>query len=54
MHATDALMVQQEFVVGPIESWLSSFVAWTANGTEYRCAQAVLTGQRPDTKIFAI
>lgn len=29
------MMEDQEFVVGPIDSWLTSFVVW-ANATEYR------------------
>lgn len=38
IQATDALMVEQEFVDGPVESWLASFVAWAANNTEFRCS----------------
>lgn len=35
IQATDAMMEEQNLVVGPIDSWLTSFVAW-ANATEYR------------------
>eukprot|EP00752_Nemacystus_decipiens_P003669 g3381.t1 len=34
MQATDALMVEQRHVVGPVTSWLSSFVEWAANSTD--------------------
>lgn len=37
IQATDALMVEQKHVVGPVTSWLSSFVAWAANSTDLRC-----------------
>lgn len=36
IQETDALMKEQEFISGPLESWLSSFVEWAANNTEYR------------------
>ena len=36
MQATDALMEEQRFVVGPIDSWMTSFAEWAANTTEYR------------------
>lgn len=35
IHATDALMVEQKHVVGPVSSWLASFVEW-ANSTDLR------------------
>ncbi|CAM9372874.1 unnamed protein product, partial [Hapterophycus canaliculatus] len=35
IQATDALMVEQMFVVGPVTSWLSYFLAWSSNNTEY-------------------
>lgn len=38
VQATDALMVEQKFIEGPIESWLTSFVAWAAGTSAYRCA----------------
>lgn len=38
VQATDALMVEQKFSEGPIESWLTSFVAWAADTSAYRCA----------------
>ena len=37
MQATDALMEDQQFAVGPVDSWMTSFVEWAANTTEYRC-----------------
>lgn len=39
IQATDALMVEQRHVVGPVTSWLSSFVQWAANSTDLRCAR---------------
>lgn len=38
IQATDALMLDQQFVTGPLDSWLTSFVAWAENSTDYRCA----------------
>ena len=38
IQATDALMVEQRHVVGPVSSWLSSFVEWATNRTDLRCA----------------
>ncbi|CAM9765761.1 unnamed protein product, partial [Scytosiphon promiscuus] len=35
IQVTDALMVEQQLVVGPVTSWLSSFVEWSANNSEY-------------------
>ncbi|CBN79522.1 similar to Patched domain-containing protein 3 [Ectocarpus siliculosus] len=35
IQGTDSLMVDQRFVVGPITSWLSGLLSWTANHTEY-------------------
>lgn len=35
IQATDDLMLDQRFLSGPLDSWLSSFIAWAANGTEY-------------------
>ncbi|CAM9351148.1 unnamed protein product, partial [Laminaria digitata] len=35
MQATDALMEQQRFAVGPVDSWMTSFAVWAANATEY-------------------
>lgn len=37
MQATDALMEEQQFSEGPVDSWLTSFATWAANTTEYRC-----------------
>lgn len=37
IQATDAMMVEQKFVVGPVTSWLSFFLEWSSNNTEYRC-----------------
>lgn len=39
IQTTDTLLEEQRFITGPIESWLSSFVAWADNGTEYRCSK---------------
>ena len=36
MQETDELMEEQQYVSGPIDSWLSSFLVWATNGTEYR------------------
>lgn len=33
---TNALMLDLEFMTGPIDSWLSSFVAWAASDNDYR------------------
>eukprot|EP00903_Cladosiphon_okamuranus_P010290 g9741.t1 len=35
IQATEALMVEQRHVVGPVASWLVSFVDWAANGTDH-------------------
>lgn len=35
LQETDQLMIEGEFVAGPVTSWLTSFVAWTSNHTEY-------------------
>ncbi|CAM9472608.1 unnamed protein product [Ascophyllum nodosum] len=35
MQETDELMEEQQHVSGPLDSWLSSFVAWAANDTKY-------------------
>ncbi|CAM9472679.1 unnamed protein product, partial [Ascophyllum nodosum] len=35
MQETDELMEEQQYVSGPIDSWLSSFLVWATNGTEY-------------------
>lgn len=35
MQATDALMEEQQFSEGPVDSWLTSFATWAANTTEY-------------------
>ena len=34
--ATDERMLAEEYVVGPVDSWLSSFVEWAGASTEYR------------------
>lgn len=36
IQATDELMVEQRHVLGPVSSWLSSFVEWAADSTAYR------------------
>lgn len=36
IQAIDQLMMEQQFVVGPLGSWLSSFIAWAETSTEYR------------------
>lgn len=41
MQETDALMEEQEFISGPLDSWLSSFLVWAANNTEYRYMEPV-------------
>lgn len=41
IQATDELMVDQEFVVGPVTAWLPNFIYW-ANSTGYRYARACL------------
>lgn len=33
-------MVGQRHVVGPVTSWLASFVEWAANRTDLRCVRA--------------
>eukprot|EP00904_Undaria_pinnatifida_P008203 jgi/Undpi1/4512/HiC_scaffold_18.g07866.m1 len=35
VQETDQTLTEGEFVVGPITSWLTSFVEWAANSTEY-------------------
>ncbi|CAN0119730.1 unnamed protein product, partial [Pylaiella littoralis] len=35
IQATDELMADQRFVIGPVRSWLSDFIDWTANSTVY-------------------
>ncbi|CAM9472819.1 unnamed protein product [Ascophyllum nodosum] len=35
MQETDELMEEQQHVSGPLDSWLSSFIAWAANDTKY-------------------
>lgn len=41
MQETDALMQEQEYISGPLDSWLSSFLVWAANSTEYRYRETV-------------
>eukprot|EP00904_Undaria_pinnatifida_P008217 jgi/Undpi1/4525/HiC_scaffold_18.g07879.m1 len=36
MQATDALMEEQTHSTGPTKAWITSFVKWAANNTEYR------------------
>ena len=36
IQATDALMEEQQFAVGPVDSWMTSFAEWAANMSEYR------------------
>ena len=38
LQATNELMIDGQYVVGPVTSWLTSFVEWADNTTEYRCA----------------
>lgn len=40
IQATDALMVEQEFMSGPVESWLTSFVTWAENSADYRSVRS--------------
>ncbi|CAN0269125.1 unnamed protein product, partial [Ascophyllum nodosum] len=35
MQQTDDLMEEQRYISGPIDSWLSSFLDWAANETDY-------------------
>jgi len=46
MQETDALMEEQEFISGPLDSWLSSFLVWAANSTEYRYRETVYDSWR--------
>lgn len=36
IQTTDTLMLKQVFVDGPVDSWLTAFVAWAASNTNYR------------------
>eukprot|EP00904_Undaria_pinnatifida_P008204 jgi/Undpi1/4513/HiC_scaffold_18.g07867.m1 len=36
LQATNELMTDGQYVVGPVTSWLTSFVEWADNTTEYR------------------
>ena len=36
IQATDERMLEEEYVVGPVDSWLNSFVEWAGASTEYR------------------
>ncbi|CAM9475163.1 unnamed protein product [Discosporangium mesarthrocarpum] len=44
IQATDARMVEQTHVDGPIDSWLSSFIAWAQNTTDYSANVDMLGG----------
>lgn len=36
IQVTDERMLQEEYVVGPVDSWLNSFIEWAGTSTEYR------------------
>eukprot|EP00904_Undaria_pinnatifida_P008206 jgi/Undpi1/4515/HiC_scaffold_18.g07869.m1 len=53
IQATDAMMIGGQYVVGPVTSWLTSFVEWANNNTEYsvnvRTSGAYLVYSDPTT-----
>lgn len=36
IQATDERMLAESYAVGPVDSWLDSFVEWAGTSTEYR------------------
>lgn len=37
MQSTDELLLENEFVEGPVDSWLTSFIGWAESSDTYRC-----------------
>lgn len=36
MQSTDELLLENEFVEGPVDSWLTSFIGWAESSDTYR------------------
>lgn len=56
MQSTDELMLENEFVEGPVDSWLTSFIEWAEASDTYRCVNRRSPGQQYEDmgkKVFA-
>lgn len=53
IQATDDLMVEQTFVVGPVTSWLSHFLVWSTDNPEYRCQYMLSLARLRENAIHA-